>query len=155
MLIKLTADQISKYWTEIKASIEVIIPTVVGEDQQVRYNNLLMALLRDDMQAWVGLGKKTQRVEGLVITQVLNDHIGQVNSLLVYCVYAEQSDDRTWFEGTETLAKYAVGRKCTRIIGYTDRPGIKKFVERLGGDAKYTFISIPVRTVLEVLDEKQ
>jgi len=146
MLTKLLPDQISKFWDVIKYAIEESLPPVAGEGPD-RMNNILMSLLSNKSQCWASyaVNGDQRKFDGIVITKVLYDDISDTRNLLIYCLYGYGDVGRdSWLSGFKALVKYAGSKNCCRIIGYTDVPSIARIVRRLGGETRYTFVSLPL-----------
>lgn len=146
MLVKLLPDQISRFWDIIQYAIEESLPPIAGDDED-RMNKILMSLLGGKSQCWASYVKDgdVPRFEGIVVTRILYDDVSDTRNLLIYCLYGYEKVSRSaWLNGLKTLVKFAASKNCYRIIGYTSEPFIVKTVERLGGEAKYTFVSLPV-----------
>ncbi len=146
MLTKLLPEQISQFWDIIKYAIEESLPPIAGEGPD-KMNKILTSLLSSKSECWASytVNGKERRFEGIVITKIQYDDISDTKSLLIYCLYGYETADRSsWTAGLKALVKYAASRNCHRIIGYTEVPFIVDVVRRLGGEAKYTFISLPV-----------
>lgn len=146
MLTKLLPDQISKFWDIISYAIEESLPPVAGESPD-KMNNILMSLLSGKSQCWVSYTKnEEQRIfEGVVVTKILYDDMSDTKNLLIYCLYGYNSVKRTsWLSGFKALVKYAASKSCYRIVGYSDLPFILDVVKRLGGETRYTFVTLPL-----------
>lgn len=144
MLIKLLPEQISQHWDVIKDAIEYSLNPVVGESPH-KMNNILMSLLDGSMQCWVAVeGDDYNKITGNIVTKINFDDASQTKGLLIYSLYAEGSSEQEWLKGYETLRKFAAANGCTRIVGFTDVPSLIKFTNRIGGEARYTLVSLPV-----------
>lgn len=146
MLTRLLPDQVSRFWNIIKYAIEESLPPIAGGSPD-RMNRILTSLLSDKAQCWASytVNGEQRRFEAIVITRILYDDVSDTRSLLIYCLYGyENIRMASWSDGLKSLVKYASSRNCHRIIGYTDLPFIVKVVERLGGETKYVFVSLPV-----------
>ena len=146
MLTRLLPDQISRFWDIIKYAIEESLPPIAGGSPD-RMNRVLMSLLSDRAQCWASytVGEEQRRLEGIVITRILYDDVSDTRNLLIYCLYGyEGAGKDSWLSGLKSLVKYGVSKSCHRIIGYTNLPSIVRIVERLGGETKYTFVSLPL-----------
>ncbi len=143
MLIRLLPEQAASYWDDIKGAIEVSLPPVVGM-QGDRMQNILTALLLEELITWISVDKE-KVVDGIVVTSFVLDKNSGTKALLIYCLcgYGETSKT-SWEEGVETLRKFAKSSGCHRVIGYTDVPSLIKWVEKVGGETRYRFISIGV-----------
>ena len=147
MLTRLLPDQISQYWDIIKYAVEQSLPPIAGEGPD-KMNKILTSLISGESECWASYTTdgEQRRFEGIVITKITLDDVSNTKNLLIYCLYGyEMVDKSSWTSGFKSLVKYADSKDCHRIIGYTDVPLISKTVERLGGEAKYTFVSLPVR----------
>lgn len=143
MLIKLLPDQVATHWEPIKRAIRDSLPPI-AQGVEDHMENVLNALLLDEMQCWVSYTQEG-RVDNIMTTQILRDEITQNKNLLIYSVFGLDVDQRSWAEGLQALIKYARKEGCDRIVGYSNVNSIIRFVQRIGGEAEYTFVSIPVR----------
>ena len=147
MLTKLLPNQISEFWDIIKYAIEQSLPPIAGEGPD-KMNNILTSLISGMAECWASytINGDQRRFEGIVITKILYDDVSDTKNLLIYCLYGYENVDRSsWTSGFKSLVKYASSRNCHRIIAYTDVPGLVETAKRLGGEARYTFVSLPVR----------
>lgn len=146
MLTLLMPEQVSNLWNIIKYAIEESLPPVVDESSD-KMNNILTALLCGKAQCWASYvrAEEGNKFEGLVITEITYDNISDTKNLLIYCMYGyERSSKATWTKGLKSLVKFAVSRRCTSIVGYTEVSSIINLVDRLGGETKYRFIKLPL-----------
>ena len=146
MLTKLLPDQISTFWDIIRYAIEESLPPIAGEGPD-RMNRILASLLNGKAECWISsaINKSKRIFEGVVITKLQYDDISNTKNLLIYCLYGyEGVDPESWKSGFKSLVKYASSKGCNRIIGYTENPFIIKLVNRLGGETRYTFVSLPL-----------
>lgn len=152
MLTKLLPDQISKFWTVISHAVQQSLPPTVGENPD-KLNRILSAALAGKVDVWASYEKgDANRFEGLVLTRILYDDASDTRNLLLYCVYGyDKVSNESWANGFRALVKYANGIGCQQIIAYTDVPYLVELAKRLGGEAKYTFISFSVKRSLKYL----
>ena len=146
MLVKLSPEQASRNWHDIKVAIEESLPPTVGM-QSDRMQNILTAILTDEMLVWVSTEDKdgSNAITGIVLTTFTFDAPSGTRSLLIYCVYGYGTAKmESWKSGIETLTKYAKHQNCHRIIGYTDIPSIIKFADMAGAETKYRLVSFPI-----------
>jgi len=146
MLTKLMPDQISNFWDIIKYAIEESLPPTVDESSN-KMNNILSALLCGKAQCWASYDKieDGNKFEGLVVTRITYDDVSDTKNLLIYCLYGYETVSKSnWLSGFKSLVKFAIGQGCNQIIGYSDVSLILKLVKHLGGETKYTFISLPL-----------
>lgn len=149
MLVKLLPDQISKFWDVIKYAVEQSLPPVVGESPN-KMQNILASAMDGSIDVWASYEKTDKnKFEGIVLTEFLHDKGSRTNNLLIYCLYGYNDvSNESWVSGLESIIKYASGRKCNQVVAYSDNPHIIKIVKRLGGEAKYTFLSFNVKECL-------
>lgn len=146
MLVKLLSDQISEHWGNIEFAIKNSLPPTVGESTD-KMNNILLALLDNRMDCWVSVDSDTQQMEGVCVSQILEDDASKTKSLLLYCIYSfnsESANDKSWDEAFMTMVKYARSLGCTRITAYSDIDYIIERAKQFGGDTRFTFISFAV-----------
>ena len=147
MLTRLMPDQISEHWDLISPAIERSLPPIASGSHD-RMNKILMSLLGSKSQCWMSYeieGDGKRRVEGVMVTRIINDYISDCRSLLIYSLYSfAKIDRRTWIAGLKAITKYAISRDCDNIIAYTAVPFLIEMAKKLGGDTRYTFVSIPI-----------
>ena len=142
MLLRLLPEQISEQWDKIK---DAIMKTFPRSEDKIDMNAVLMDLLNGGMQCWVSCRKEDNVIEGLVTTQVVEDHHGGGKSLLIYSLFGYQMDTKgVWEEGFKTLSIFAKGESCWRITYFTNVNSLIRFAEGRGGNADQRFVSIPI-----------
>lgn len=146
MLVQLSLEQVAKFWDVVKYSIEESLPPIAGESPG-RMNDILASLLSGAMQCWVSYDKEnTNRFEGVVVTEIIGDQRDRSRALLVYSLYGySEVSDGSWAEGYNALSKWARSEGCGRMIGYTSNEKVIRTVRSLGGNADYTFVSLPTK----------
>ncbi len=146
MLIRLASDQVARYWDFIKDGLEEALPPVVGM-QPERMSNILTAIMVDEITVWLSVEETetANEITGFIATSLNTDKPSGTKSLLLYAVYGVMTcTDKSWSEGLKAMKKYAKTEGCHRIVAYSDVPSIIKYVERIGGEAKYRLLSIPL-----------
>ena len=136
----------SKFWDIIRYAIEQSLPPITGEHPD-KMKKILMSLLSGKSQCWINsdIGEGRRVLEAVVVTRIFYDDASDTRSLLIYCLYGYDFVKQSSFTSAlKALVKYAKSESCERIIAYTDKPGVVKLVNRLGGDTSHTFISIPL-----------
>lgn len=146
MLRLLQPDQVSIYWTDIRATIQAsIVPLAEATDETL--NLILEAILREEMQVWAILEEVEgeTNVKGVAVTYINVDVGTQTKNIVVYslCGYSLLKEE-TWWDGLEGLKSFARRNGCVGIVGYTKVPRIKEIVEKLGGKAEYVFVELEV-----------
>lgn len=147
MLTLLLPDQVSKFWDVISYAIEQSLPPIADESPD-KMNKILSSLLCGKAQCWASyvVEGETRRFEGIVVTRIVHDDVSGIKNLLIYCLYGYDIVNRSsWISGFKSLVKYATSKGCNRIIAYTDVQHIINIVEKLGGETKYRFVSLPLR----------
>lgn len=144
MLIKLLSEQIAKYWDVIKYAVEESVPPIANENYD-KMNRILEALLNGSMDCWVSVNDENKKIEAIVVTTFSEDYCSGVRNLLIYSIFGyNEISDKSWAEGFETLSKWAKSCGCIRIIAYTDVDRIKEVVNSIGGNTRYSLVSIPL-----------
>jgi len=131
-------EQISRYWEDIKEGLSRALPPGPS-DREVK---ILTGLQIGYMQCWVSYRKETNGtvVDGAVVTALINDQVHGTRNLLLYALWAvEDTHKTTWDEGIEALRKFAKGKGCNRVVGYTDQELVIGLCRATGGEARYTF----------------
>lgn len=149
MLIQLTPEQIAGNWDFLRQCIVTNMP--MQRDHREQDNNILLALLGSLMHCWVDAkqttedGKPKTEIRAVVVTQILEDDISQVSSLLIYSLYGLNNafDFTSWKKGVLTLVKFARANGCGRILAYTGNKSILTFMQRLGADISQRVLILP------------
>jgi len=113
-----------------------------------RSYRILTGLLAGRVQAWVSYQRSESKVivDGVVLTKVEEDEIFGVRDLNVFCVWAIRGTRKsTWTEGIEALLAFGRGKNCNRLVALTNVPSIRDFIKNCGGEAKYTFLTLPIQ----------
>jgi hypothetical protein len=140
-------EQVSKFWDVVKYAIEQSLPPIAGENPD-RMNRILASILSYKTQCWASYvrDEDVRTFNGIVLTRIVTDDISGLKSLLIYCLYGYNNvSEDSWKTGFKTLVKWAMSKGCSSIIGYTDNPRAIEIVKKFGGEAKQTFVSIPLR----------
>jgi len=141
MLLRLEPDQVNKYWAVVEKAIASSLPPVALEDVDLM-NNILRNLISGEMQCWVVV--KNKAIYSMLVTTPQFE-IGGTKNLLIYTLYGfENLDLETWKEGFTYLSEYARSIGCKRIVAYSEVKRILQVCRLLGGETKYTFISLEV-----------
>jgi len=142
MLVRLTKDQIVHQWDTIKVAVRESLPPI-ADGAEDRMSRILSNMVFGTMQVWIS--QENNQMSGLVVTTVTEDGSSGIKNLLIYCGYSFREVSRREFvEGIVTLKKYAKGKGCSRIVTYTTHPGFEQLFTRLGGEAIYRFLTLPV-----------
>jgi len=133
MLVKLTPDQVASYWSELKPAIEAALPPIASVKAEGRMNNILAALLADNMQCWVF--RRDGVILGVGTTVIREDMSSGGRDLLLYSLYAMPGTTREdWLLAFETIKKWATVQGCERYVGYTQNPEMVKLLEKFGAE---------------------
>lgn len=140
VLTKLTADQVARYWDDLKEAIEKALPPVAGDNEDL-LNFVLARLLADSMQCWVS--RRDGKIYGIGTTVITEDACSGSRDLLLYTVYAlPGADKELWIEAFETVKKWAKTQGCKRFVGYTVNEGMVKVLEKFGAEF-WTYAAVP------------
>lgn len=150
MLLKLSADQITRYWEDIKAALVSAVPPLAQADQG-HVTQFLENLVMGRLQAWTLVEKKgegekaTYDIKALVVTTVWRDLGTGAKNLLIYALYGYSfvSPD-LWKEGLEALKKFARAEGCHQIVAFTKVPRVIQIVEGLGGNSDTRLITLEI-----------
>jgi len=141
-----TAPQLGVLWDAVKTQIRASLPVTADQSDEVM-NNVHAALLRDEMQLWIGMGLRGDQVHvygGLVTNPTLEVATGCRN-LWIYALFIEDNPPVGLVrEGQRTLAAFARARRCNRIVAITRNEWVLKLTELAGGDTSVRFVSVEV-----------
>jgi len=153
MLVRLTTDQISRFWEVIRYSFEQSAPPVAKVSPE-HSANLLEDLLAGTADCWISFQRKNEnKIDGVVITKVVIDEASKTRNLLIYSLFAHTLTNKdSWTEGLRVLARWAKSKGCYNIIGFTQENQIVSLVNKLGGDTNTTLIMFDVDRALELGD---
>ena len=143
MLVKLLPDQVARHWEIIRRSIEESDFSLPGESKE-KMNNMLEEFLVGKRQAWISYNSE-KVVNGVVTTQIQEDKIAEIKSVLIYSVYSfGEADMKDWYEGFRALKKFAKGEGCSYFYAFSNNDFIIDISNRLGGDTSRRLVLIPV-----------
>ncbi len=118
MVKKLNNEQIERWWDDIR---EVALLTLPRRpvDTEVWLHNLMVKLLTDVAQCWVGV--EDNNIKVMVLTMFIEDAIYDEKHLLVYYIYGVQFlSEQMYKDIIETLVTYAKDTKCSHIVAYSN-----------------------------------
>jgi len=145
MLVRMLPDQVVDNWEFLSYAIEEALPPFADAAGD-RMSSILTALLSDKMVCWVSVNSQNT-IDNVVTTSITEDDCSGMKNLVIYSVFGvgeTTMNRRSWMEAYKTLSDYAKAQGCYRIVAYTAEQSIIELVKRLGGDASYTFISVPL-----------
>ena len=145
MLIRLTGDQIAKYWKSmIREAIEEALPTIPA-DPETALNEILSQMLQEKLQCWACTDGKSSDIIGISTTQVTLDNNTKERSMLIYTAFAfEIIPDDQWQENYIQLAEFAKGCDCSRIYCYSDNEKVIRMAKENGADSAQVLLSFPL-----------
>ena len=145
MLIRLTGDQIAKYWKSmIKEAIEEALP-VLPADSDTALNEILSQMLQEKLQCWIVTDGESNVPLGVCTTQVTLDNNTKERSMLIYTTYAfDGFPEFLWQANYLQLAKFAKGLKCSRIYCYSDNEKVIRMAKENGADSAQVLLSFPL-----------
>ena len=139
MLVQLLPDQVMHYWDLVKEALENTLPPYVT-DSDKKMEEMQMSFLMCKAVFWIYVNSEP-RVIFCLTTRVIEDEFTGSRSLEITSIFSySKIMGEEWIDGLETIKKYAKGKNCTKIIAYTDEPLVIKITQKLGFEAKYTFI---------------
>ena len=143
MLIKLSPEQVSKYWKFIEIALKVsVIPTVgIDEDKIFAIRD---SLFEGRAVCWAEGDEKSPRT--IVITSIKIDPLSETRNMLIYCAHGfRKADSVDYIEMIRVLSLYAISRGCSHIISYVSNDKIIKLMQKYGALAEYTLVVFPLR----------
>jgi hypothetical protein len=150
VLLKLSADQISRYWEDIKAAIIAAVPPL-GTTDQGAVSQFLENLLMGRLQAWLlveqqGEGERAVfNIKALAVTTVWRDLGTGAKNLLIYALYGYSFvEPALWKDGLGALKKFAEAEGCHQIVAFTKVPRVLQIVKELGGESEMRLVTLEV-----------
>jgi len=145
MLIRLTGEQVAKYWhSVIKEGVLASLPAQ-PKDPEAAMNAILSSILQDMMQCWAITPKHSTEMLGTGTTRIVVDEFTGERSLLLYSIHAHTKiPNDVWIDNYVQMAQYAVSRKCVRVYCYTTNDYIVKQALKHGADSSQTLLSFPL-----------
>lgn len=142
MLTRLTSNQIANHWEEIKTHIiETVAPFV--KVTPMILNNIFEEMIAGNAQVWISWKwseNNHPNIYAMATTCVQVDPFSHTRNLLIYSLsgYRFIPED-LWKEGIEGLRKFAVDRKCNKILAYSSVNRVIDVAKELGGktDVRY------------------
>ena len=123
MLVLLTPEQVTRYWSEIKNGIDQAMKPTLDKGEK-RGKEMFSMLMEGTLQCWVAAAKRQNAAEiyGFVITMVGRDPVVPSKlSLIVYVIFGmKHADDVVWGEALDDLESHARKSGCSEICGYTE-----------------------------------
>ena len=146
MLTHLLPEQVADFWDIIKYALEESLPPIAGESPD-KMNRVLSAALSGSLDVWASYTKEeVNKFEGIVTTQFLYDDASNAKNLLIYSIYGYEKINRSsWFQGLDTLVKYAKGNNCNQIIAYSSIKDIIDTAKTLGANTEFTLLSFNLK----------
>jgi hypothetical protein len=145
VLVPLLPTQISNNWEFFAPLILEALPP------STRYSygigaNVLRSILAGELVCW-GIywpSKEDGKFHALVTTTEVHDAVSGQRNLLVYTLTGvlDLSDIDLWKTSIQTLLSHAQAIGCDAVTAYTSNRGIKAMIERLGGDAEFSFLEL-------------
>jgi len=136
-------EQVHTYWEDIKEGMERALPPGVPDRPQ----RILTGLLDGSVQAWVSYRREGNKtiVDGAALTKIDVDEILGVRDLALFCLWAiEKTHRSTWAEGLKALLDFGRSKGCNRLTGWSDVPLLIDIIRDAGGEARYTFLTVPI-----------
>lgn len=82
---------------------------------------------------------------GVILVTFRDDPVCERKEMLIYAIMAERYIAlSTWMRAWTKLKKMACDYGCTDVGGYTNVQRVINIVEKIGGDTKTRFVSMPI-----------
>ncbi len=131
MFIRLPPNQVPMLWAQIKFAASKA-DGVGSEHLQDYLNRLLASLLDGKTQCLVRLSDDRQ-LQAIILTKFAVNTVTGDKELVVDCLYSFESVPQEQLRAElDSLKKFAIRGGCSRIVTYSNHPGIFKLVESLG-----------------------
>lgn len=142
LLIKLSPEQVSNSWDDIKEAIKEALPPT-EESSPETLSRALNLILSDQMHCW-GI-YENGKLKGLMTTVPVVEGLAGVKKLLIYSLYSyETLSIKSYFAGLAKLREFAKSIGCSGIVAYSRNEVIERIVKILGGDVSYKYINLGV-----------
>lgn len=143
MLVKLNSDQLFKVWQQVRPMVVDAFPAFMKPDEDT-ITHILRSLVSGNMECWIILNMD-KKIIGALTTTVQEDICSGVRSLLIYTFWTNGTLTKgVLTDGWETLRRYAISQRCTKVTGYTNNDKISKLIRQLGGKAELTLLELEV-----------
>jgi len=124
MLIRVLPNKVvePKLWEAIKYAA-VQVDAVEENHRQAYLNNLLYGLLCGDMQCFLYMDDKLNKIKTVIITKIVTNEVYQKKIFCIGLAYAfEHIQSASWDKLMETLKKVAISEECSEMSLLTDNP---------------------------------
>lgn len=130
-LIRLTPDQVPRFWEAIKFSC-VKADNIRKEDLPKYLNQLLHSLLSSKAQCFIRLSDNRQ-LQALMVTKIMADDVTGEKVLFVACLYSyEPVSGEMWKIDFEKVRQFALQQDCQGITTWTNNPRVWELCISLG-----------------------
>lgn len=143
MILRLSPDQVSERWDNIKGAIEQSLPPIL-KGGAIKMENILEAIVKDVMHCWV-MEDEGGNLAALATTTFMPDPGTKLVSLFIYTITAIRPVDiNEWRDAFAVLAKWGKSKGCANVIAFTDVDRIVEIAKSLGGTANQILITLPI-----------
>jgi len=147
VLVRLTSDQISRFYDDIEAGVVAAVPPLAGSSPEA-ITNLMEAMIAGVMEVWMLCQAKEEgppEVYAMLVTGSYRDIGTGALTLLIYALYGyTMVPEELWQDGLDTLRKYARSIGACSIGAFTSVPRVRDIAKALGGDVSTTYIRLEV-----------
>jgi hypothetical protein len=143
MFIRLTPNQIPKFWDAIKFA-SGNVAKVSEEDEQKFFNRLLINLLSDKVSCFVALDNE-RRLEWIFLLRKGTNEITGESVVVIDCMYSfVRKDDEEYRKIFNLFIDFAKSNKCKNINMWTNVDRVIEISSMLGFEKKYELFSYPI-----------
>lgn len=142
MINKLTPEQVTNLWEDIKEHLIASLPPSVSRNAKA-LNRILEAHIKDTVQTWTIYEQVEDRkvLYGLITTAFSNDFASDTKSLIIYGLTGYRNiTEELYLNGFETMKQFAKEQGCKFIIAYSKVPRVVQVSKVLGANVDTTFI---------------
>lgn len=132
-LIRLSPDQIMRFWPDIAQCIDSALPVHLQGDSAAMLE-IQSHLLTEVLQCWVAAGDHHgSRIYGIMTTRIAVDEVAGTKNLLIYSVAViDEHPPSMWNEAKRIISIFAKARGCQGILAYSDNPQMIAVAEKIG-----------------------
>ena len=137
MLVRLTSNQIPKFWDYIKYGVKESFGYELSDEHN---NNILQGLMIGKLQCFVV--SEDKKLKANTVIRVIEDELIGTKNLLIYSAYANEVLSNELYQTIfKHLYDYAKSINCDNIVAYSKMSRIIEMAKSVGGDISQTYIT--------------
>ena len=146
MFNKLTLGQIAEWWPVLKEVILTAVSEGTAMADAKKSVEILEKLLTEELECWAFYSMEDDEsvLRAIITTAIQTTQIGNVRQLLIYSATGGISSAEFRAEAVPALKKYALSKRCKRIVTYTPEESAITFMKSIGADVDTRYIYLEV-----------